>query len=120
MTTKALRVALLLLLALLLPLRGAVAASMSCALPAGVVVQVADHDPAAVHPTGHGHDEPATHHASADKCHLCVAAGAATPLPMDPPRLPAAAQCTTLRFPPLAEAVTAFVPEGPERPPRAG
>lgn len=123
MTMKALRPWLLLLLAVLLPLRGAVAASMACALPVPAMAMAM----AASIDNGehaHHHAEPqdtsAQHHATADKCNLCAAAGAATPLPMRSPELQQPATGTALLFPPLAVTVTGFVPDGPERPPRAG
>lgn len=124
MTMKALRPWLLLLLAVLLPLRGAVAASMACALPAPVAAMAmafADDAHAHHHHEAEPHDTaPQQHHATADKCNLCAAAGAATPLPMRSPELQQPMAGAVLLFPPLAVRVTGFVPDGLERPPRAG
>jgi hypothetical protein len=118
-----LRTALLLLIAVLLPLRGAVAVSMACAggATAMAVVALDEHAAHADHSAHHGthHGEPrSAAHASADKCNLCAASGAATPLPITLPALGVPAAFRVLRYPRLTVLVTAFVADGPERPPR--
>jgi hypothetical protein len=127
MTMKCLRPWLLLLLAVLLPLRGAVAASMACALPApgvamamAMAATLADAEHAHHHHAAEPHDPAPQHPATADKCNLCAAAGAATPLPMRSPELQQPITGTAQRFPPLAVTVAGVVPDGPERPPRGG
>lgn len=125
--TRAVRLCLLLMLAVLLPLRGAVAASMACAgLPMAVMAPASpDATPSATpdanedHPACHEDDTAGTaSHTSADKCHLCIAAGSAAPLPSQGMQLAGPALCTSVVFPAVTVRLAGFVPDGPERPPR--
>lgn len=120
-----LRTALLLLIAVLLPLRGAVAVSMACAggAAAMAVVTLDEHAAHADHSAHHGaqHGEPqSAAPASADKCSLCAASGAATPLPITLPMVMRPADFAVLQYPPLTVLFSVFVTGGLERPPRAG
>jgi hypothetical protein len=142
---KSLRLWLLVLLAVLLPVRGAMAAAMLCA-PAGVGTQselrLADaktaghhheaqplagaHDHAA-HAHAHSHAD-ATHDRAAgghhdagsaqDRCNLCSALCSVTSLPSTPPTLPAPQELGATAFPALSAAAPSFFSGGPERPPR--
>jgi hypothetical protein len=122
---KLLRLSLILLLAVLLPVRGALAAAMLCApapVPATSAQAHAEHGhhgnaheaaatPAPEH-TAHGE------HAGHKACTQCAAFCSLTPLaetgraPLDAVALPAAS------FPPLAAPAVRFERDGPERPPR--
>lgn len=132
---KPLRVWLLLLLALLLPVRGALALAMQCSTP-GALVQVqaqpasghehhasgVEHDHhVAADPTAHpGDSGKSTHdHAGvADKCNLCAASCAATGL-LGAPRTLAEERPAPTNFPRLDAPPPNFVSGGQERPPRS-
>lgn len=111
---------LLLFIAVLLPLRGAVAAAMLCGLP----VSPAQHAPAAGHEAHH-----ATHHGSghhepkaspvADKCNLCAASCCLTPLASAPPVVAAPLEVGTVLFPEVDAPPASFLSDGQERPPRS-
>jgi hypothetical protein len=116
MTTKGARLWLLLFLAVLLPVRGAVAAAMWCSM---TPVPAPQHE-TVMHGEGHEH-----HHAegaaspSAEKCNLCAASCCLTPLPSQPPSVAAplpgpAAVCPEIDAPPVS-----FLSDGQERPPRS-
>lgn len=137
-TVKTVRICLLLLLALLLPVRGAIAVAMDCSVPGsraqaeaqvtthsqGPQVAVAgqvhrqhttahDHTSAEQNLKGAGHE----HAEASDKCNLCSASCSATALMRrsivfaEP--LPVSAVFLHLHALPPS-----FVPEGQERPPR--
>ena len=116
---KTLRLCILLLLAVLLPVRGAVAAAMMCP-PAG------SGSPHAMHGSGehaghhHEHAPRAAHdHAVGDKCSLCAACCTTAPLPSSVPGLSAPDDLRAAGFPaPLAQAPS-FLSGGQERPPRS-
>ncbi|MFT3718477.1 hypothetical protein [Pseudorhodoferax sp.] len=124
---------LILLLAVLLPLRGALAMALPCA-PAATAAATAQahashHEARAMeqaHADCHGslaaptvEPGPDDAHAAHQGCTHCAAFCTLTPLAdsgsaaADPPALPAAA------FPPLAIAAARFERDGPERPPRS-
>jgi hypothetical protein len=112
---KRLRLCLLVLLALLLPVRGTMAAALLCP-PGGTDMQV---EMPADHHAHHGTAADAATPASPDKCTVCAAYCSAapllgSPLPMPPSHEPAAAS-----FPRLIAPVPSFVSGGPERPPRS-
>lgn len=132
---KHLRVFLLVLLAVLLPVRGAVAAAMLCAGPAPVAVVAdaahahhgADHgvdQPAhdaghheAGHGAGHdGHDADHAHQGNA--CPTCASGCCVTPLAVQPPSVQAPAEIATVAFPALTAPAPAFQSGGFDRPPR--
>ncbi|HSI49992.1 MAG TPA: DUF2946 family protein [Ideonella sp.] len=125
---KALRLCLLLLLAVLLPLRGAVAAAMLC--PGGQAMQLQlSAAPAgmAMHDHAHMHEHEAqagqAHHAQPSgelaKCNTCCDFCAMTPLPATEPLLPVAQALANVRYPHLLAPAPSFVSGGQERPPRA-
>ena len=138
---KAFRVLLLLLLAVLLPVRGAVAAAMLCPVAGSGMQnewrapspahQAMDH--AMAHGTagahdgqaaaGHGHDH--GHHQghdqgqASDECNMCSAYCSITPLVQDVPRLPAPLDPPAVKFPDLSSPAPIFLSDGQERPPRS-
>ena len=133
------RIGLLVLVAVLLPLRGAMAAAMLCS-PALAGAQTQAHAGAAgdskhdAHTThehvvhehaqhDHDHSEHAgkvAHTALDDSaCSLCAAFCSATPLPSGTPTLSAPSDYTSAAFPELRAATPSFVSGGPERPPRS-
>jgi hypothetical protein len=128
---KTFRVWLLLLLAVLLPVRGALAVGMQCS---GAAPQVVAQASLSGH--GHGHHSsgsPAGHHdmsahghpdgaaddpaSASDKCNLCAASCSVTGMVSgslalaEPQRMPAV-------FPQLHAPPPSFVSDGQERPPR--
>lgn len=130
------RIWLLLLLAVLLPIRGAMAAAMLCP-PAGVGSQAevvsADH-----HALGHHGvvgDMGAHHHAQSDngshgnedgapliaqdQCNLCSAFCSVTPLVDSSPAAFAVHQLASASFPALSAPAPTFLSDGQERPPRS-
>ncbi|WP_326538026.1 hypothetical protein [Pseudorhodoferax sp.] len=122
---KLLRLSLILLLAVLLPVRGALAAAMLCApAPAPAAAHEAPHGHAHEHgavaeeaPQHAGHDQ-GSQHAGHPACTHCAAFCSLTPLAdtgqaaLPDIALPAAS------FPPLAAQAVRFERDGPERPPR--
>lgn len=134
---KSLRVWLILLLAVLLPVRGALALAMQCSTP-GTQVQVqaqlsgghehhaaslghehhhgAAADPAVSHDDsdGTGHD----HAGAADKCNLCAASCSATAL-VSASMTVAEQQSVSAVFPHLYAPPPSFVSDGLKRPPRS-
>ena len=123
------RVWTLVLLAVLLPVRGAMAAAMLCApsVP-GVTTQVTP-DPADPHGSGHTHHDHAQHGhgaagahdhapASQDKCNLCSATCSLTPLVNHIAGVHAPCDLRTASFPELDAPAPSFVSGGQERPPR--
>ncbi|OYT89168.1 MAG: hypothetical protein CFE46_01695 [Burkholderiales bacterium PBB6] len=139
---KHLRVLLLVLLTVLLPVRGAVAAAMLCsgggvmaaaanAAPAPMVVGHCDEARLAVFnmaaqdagsPDSSAHTEAAddadssSPHAGA--CPFCAGGCNLTPLAFAPPSVEAVAPANTAHFPELTTRVAARYPDGQERPPR--
>lgn len=137
---KPLRFWLLLLLAVLLPLRGALAGAMLCP-PAGSGVQTevqfasqtstpAEHVGAHLH-SEHDHASAhAHHHASQspdagasltahDRCDVCSAYCAVTPLPSEPTTIALSQPLVDADFPDLYAPAPNFVSGGQERPPRS-
>lgn len=136
---KHLRIWLLLLLAVLLPVRGAVAAAMLCP-PAGVgtqnQVRVLDHHLGSHHTMVRaaaesvGHDHAMHDHGSAstddgkslsvqDKCNLCSAFCSMTPLVSSPLTMPTPQEPGATAFPDLFAPPPNFLSDGQERPPRS-
>lgn len=140
-SVKHLRLVLLLLLAVLLPIRGAVAAAMMCPPATGAqqatVMERAGgaHADGAVngmdhaHGHGHHHAEPAGEssdghqHSSSvgaqDKCNLCAASCFVTPLVSDPLNAPQPPEVVTRVPPDLNAPAPSFLSDGQERPPRS-
>jgi hypothetical protein len=127
---KALRLCLLVLLALLLPLRGAVAAAMLC--PGGQAAQAQLSVPMMADPAAMHHDHAAMLAAQAHaqhgggqhgdgeqaKCNSCCDFCALSSLPAAEPQLPAVPVPVTAIYAPLQVPAASFVSVGPERPPR--
>lgn len=136
---KRLRVWLLLLLAVLLPMRVALAAAMLCP-PAGVgaadapvvpgqgvghhvmldeTTHAGSHDHAAhAHEAGthEGDDEVASAH---DACNLCSAFCSMAPLMSSAPALPLPQDLACSRLPDVSARAPSFLSDGQERPPRS-
>ena len=139
---KTLRICLLLLLAVLLPARGAVAAAMLCpaggtGTPTEVRVDAAasghHHDAADPHEAHHRHavDDGAAHAAHdpghhpdagpchADKCNLCAGFCSVTSMPSAASIALLPQVVSAVRFPAVSAPTPSFVSGGPERPPRS-
>lgn len=130
---KLLRLWFVVLLAVLLPLRGAMAASMPCASP-GAPVAVSSAAPADHamhgHDGGHDHGAPSEAHAAHDddtgaahdhaspKCSMCSATCSTPPLPSAAVGVPAPAVSAAASFPRLSAPAPTFQSDGQERPPR--
>lgn len=130
---KLLRLSLILLLAVLLPVRGALAGAMLCApampaqAPAPMVAT--DHHPghvaAQAHDAHNAHDGQDRHgaHGKADATHQactpCAAFCSLMQLADTGHPLVTAAALPAASFPPLAAAAAHFERDGPERPPRS-
>jgi len=124
---KTLRIWLLVLLAILLPLRGAIAAAMPCegvghhsqAEPAQMHhhMDAAGVEADSARTTGHGthqHD-----HAGADKCNLCSSCCSAAPLLLTFSPAVAALEDPSADFPLIQAPAPTFLSDGQERPPRS-
>lgn len=132
---KPVRIWLLLLLALLLPFRGAVAAAMLCPMgapghPAEVSLRAAPlahvhaghmavngpaaeaQPPTPAHEGGHEHTAGGT-------CHMCSAFCSITPLLSEPPQLLEPSLASAARFPELATPAPRHHSDGQDRPPRS-
>ena len=140
---KTIRICLLLLLAMLLPVRGAVAAAMLCPVGgSGTQTEVRldaaasghHHDAAGPDGAGHRHavDDGAAAHAAhdpghhadaasgqADKCNLCAAFCSVTSMPSDASIALLPQVVSAVRFPAVSAPTPSFVSGGPERPPRS-
>jgi hypothetical protein len=136
---RTVRIWLLLLLAGLLPVRGAVAAAMLCPVShsGGQVELRLQHDDLST-PTTHqamddsaaGHDHSSAHHdhggahhehdssGHADKCNLCSACCSLTPMVSSSPMLLAPQDLANVSFPDLSAPAPIFFSDGQERPPR--
>lgn len=122
---KLLRIWLLVLLAALLPVRGALATAMLCAPAIGAQgpahTAAAHHDhhdhPAHAQPAG---DAAADSHdgGAHDKCSLCASCCATVPLLSSPPGPPEPFDAVQ-QFPDLCVPAPSFVSDGQERPPRS-
>jgi hypothetical protein len=126
------RVWMLVLLAVLLPMRGALAAAMLCAPSApGLLTQTTPTQGASTHhdASDHAHSHHAEHehgsgvhdhHATGgqDKCNLCSATCSLTPLVNHVAGVETPADLETASFPDLAAPAPSFLSNGQERPPR--
>jgi len=116
---KLLRVCLLVVLAVLVPVRGAMGAAMPC-MPAGLEmpaeVQMQVHD-GAHHPC---HDEASSEASQqTQSCERCAAFCSLTPLLQSVPALAEPQGLGTMAFPDLNAPSPSFESGGPERPPRS-
>lgn len=120
---KRVRLWLLLFLCVLLPVRGAVAASMACAMPMPVPMQhhlPMPHPPMALHGEGHAHHQvPDAATPAHDKCNLCAASCCLTPLPSQPPAVAPPLEAAAAPFPAFDAPPVSFLSDGQERPPRS-
>lgn len=132
---KAFRVFLLVVLAVLLPVRGAVAAAMLCPVAAsGMQSEVNLHS--AAHEAmdhrmapgdaqrdqvsaGHAHHDDGQGLAASDECNMCSAYCSITPLASGVPDLPAPLDPPSIKFPDLSSPAPTFLSDGQERPPRS-
>ena len=131
---KSWRFCLLLLLAVLLPVRGAVASAMLCSVAgsgaqtelAGVEHPTAheamdhamEHEHGAAHdPAGGGHHE-GHDHAGTDKCNVCSSFCSLTPLVSELPTVAEPLDRTAVRFSEFSAPPPSFFSDGQERPPR--
>lgn len=135
---KLLRIWIVVLLAVLLPIRGAMAAVMPCAPSSGVSqaemhVQVdADEADGHRHHAGHGdavqagehaahdHDDPSSpdHDHASQKCNMCSASCSVPPMPAASAGLIEPTVLTEASYPELAAPAPTFQSDGQERPPR--
>ncbi|CAN7166976.1 hypothetical protein LJR039_000214 [Pseudorhodoferax sp. LjRoot39] len=128
---KLLRIWLLVLLAVLLPVRGAMAAAMACPPPASAPVQQLGADAGGHGHGNHGHDEAghaqgadnaAADHAHAagpaDKCNMCSASCATPPVPSAARGLATPLDLASASFPDLRAPAPTFQSDGQDRPPR--
>ena len=140
---KLLRIWLLVLLAVVLPVRGGMAATMPCA-PAGSSHHPAQAEEALHHGSAHmdhgvGHAHPGTAHVGAstdqgkgghdhsggghdhstgDKCNVCSASCSSLPLPSAGAAIGAPVVLASVSFPDLFAPAPTFQSDGQERPPR--
>ncbi|MFT3817844.1 MAG: DUF2946 family protein [Rubrivivax sp.] len=115
---KLLRIWLLVLLAVLLPVRGAMAASMLCPPAGGESRTEARLMASSHHRHGdgtHKHHEPAHD----DKCNLCSASCSLTPMPSHVAGIAEPRHLAGISYPPLSAPAPSFVSDGQERPPRS-
>jgi len=126
---KRLRIWLLVILAVLLPVRGAMAVALPCAL-SGVDLQSqavdhhAGHDHAVVGQelVAHAHGAAALHDhekSCQDKCNLCSASCSATPLVSTIAGVHGPDDAASASFPDLSVTAPSFFSDGQERPPRS-
>ncbi|WP_374564695.1 hypothetical protein [Ideonella sp.] len=130
---KVIRIWLLVLLAALLPARGAIAAAMLCP-PAAVGSDTmlmqhghqdhAPHDHAdsaqhGDHGGTHDHTHDSKGPAGHDKCNLCSACCSATPLLSAMPSVPQPHGLAAASFPDVSAPAPSFLSDGQERPPRS-
>lgn len=110
-------------LALLLPLRGAVAGAMLCPAGGASAMEASHlqthHDGAHHDHAHHQQAQPAADHASHDTgCNLCAAFCSMTPMPSAAPTIEPSMLSATLSFPALRAPAPSFHSGGPDRPPR--
>jgi uncharacterized protein involved in copper resistance len=115
---------LVVLLAVVLPVKGTMAAAMWCApagsTPAhmGAMAHGAEHGHAEHGHAEHGHDQHGHGKSTHDKCNLCASSCSSPSMPSTPPGLDGPEALTSQSFPDLPAPVPTFLSDGPERPPR--
>ncbi len=120
---KSLRIFVLVLLAMLLPLRGVTAATTLCEQ------QPASHSEFVVHAHGHemasgagrdqSHEQHDHGHSGADKGRHCLSSCSAPPLMGEAPTIASPLANGTTVFPSFAARAPTFLSDGQERPPRS-
>jgi len=132
---KYLRTLILVLLAVLLPIRGAVAAAMLCPDGVGTAAAAALSEHAHHDHDGHGDAGTHAHHAAQgaaggekqddsssgsqpNTCHFCASGCCVTPLAFAPPTIAEPLLTASITFPALQAPVPAFHSGGQDRPPR--
>lgn len=121
---KSVRIWLLLLLVVLLPVRGAVAAAMLCPIAgSGVPPQVQmhehEHEHEHEHASSHVHTAEHEHAKAADRCNVCSAFCSLTPLVGSVPTVAAPIELAAAAFPGFSAPPPSFLSDGQERPPRS-
>lgn len=111
---KVARLLLLLVLAVLLPVRGAVAAAMLCPMASAQGQSTA----AAPIEDGPCHQDERDDASPSDACHLCATFCSLTPLPSACPTLADPLPLPAARFNEPAAPAASFLSDGQERPPR--
>lgn len=139
---KLLRIWFVVLLAVLLPIRGAMAATMPCAptsaaAQVGMYVEAADADHGDAHPHhsdhaaqmaavdasdhsahDHGSQSSSDHDHKSQKCNMCSASCSVPPMPSASAGISEPMVLTDASFPSLAAPAPSFLSDGQERPPR--
>lgn len=129
------RILVLLLVCVLLPFRGAVAATMLCAEPGQTSEFTAavshahhgmhgdDHADGVAAQVDQGHDDngvtTADDGAKSDSCHICASGCHAAAMVTELPSAPGAMPVASVVFPALSAPAPDFQSEGQDRPPRA-
>lgn len=127
---KLLRVWLLLILAVLLPVRAAMAVAMPCGFAGVDMPSEATYHHAGAHGHAGSAHEPGQHdegggalhdheQSSSDKCNLCSASCSATPLLGTIAGVPEPLDRVSVAFPQLYAPAPSFFSDGQERPPRS-
>ena len=122
---KLLRIFILLLLAVLLPIRGVAAAAMQCESEGTTnqaAVQVHAHASQHESSQAHGHPQEVGHSDASeatDKCGLCCDLCSVSPIVGNLPSVPFPQFVATTTFPALSAPSPSFLSEGQERPPRS-
>lgn len=122
------RICLVALLAVLLPIRGAMAAATVCPLGgmagehrmAAASAMTAAHHECDACPHDDGRTQNHGHHTAGDAaCPLCAAFCSASAMPASLPVMPAPPLCGARACDAPDAASPSFIPDGPERPPRS-
>jgi len=124
---KILRIWLLVLLAILLPVRGAIAAALPCEGIGHQAPAEHAHPHHALHAAGVGSDASVSidhgghhhDHAAADKCNLCSSCCSTAPLLVTFSSTVAALDGSGVDFPLVQAPAPTFLSDGQERPPRS-
>lgn len=119
---KTFRLLVLMLLAMLLPLRGLSATTLLCKQVPASHSQLAVHEHGVHSDAAHGeasHEHSDHDHGGVDKSHHCLSACSAPPMTAAAPSVALPALLGAARFPAYAAHVSTFQPDGQERPPRS-
>jgi hypothetical protein len=120
---KSLRIFILMLLAMLLPLRGVTAATVPCeqrpASHSEVVVHAHGHERASAAGYDQSHEQHDHSHSGADKGRHCLSSCSAPPLMGEAPTIASPLANGATVFPHFAAPAPTFLSDGQERPPRS-